>query len=186
MHSNSIALRYAQALFQMAKQTSSLDDQMTDLLRVQGILDQSADLARALISPTVPVLVKHNILSAVLAKRVSPVTLNFFFVLVDKGREKLFGDVLESFRQLIREERGELEVSIRVAAPLDKATTDQVKAALDKYTQFKVSLKVEVDPSLLGGMVIIIGDRMIDGSLITQLTQIGERLTGVGSAAVGG
>jgi F-type H+-transporting ATPase subunit delta len=186
MQHNSVALRYAQALFTVAKQTSTLDKQLADLMKVQAILESSPDLSRALLSPTVSVQVKHQILRSLLATRIEPVTLNFLYVMVDKGRENIFNQVLESYRNLLRAERGELEVTVRVAVLLDPAVTSQVKSTLDKYTKYNVSLKIEVDPQLLGGMVIIIGDRMIDGSLKTQLMQIGERLTGVGSAAVGG
>lgn len=181
-----IAARYAQALFDMAQKKKLLDEQLADLVKVQLIFNEHRRLTRALQSPTVPSAVKKSILSQVLTNRVSDTTLHFAYVLVDKGRETYLDAVIESYRELLRSERGQVEVIVQSAGPLDDSIVKKVEKSMLEFTGKKVDLKFEVVPSLLGGLVIRIGDSIIDGSVRHQLTQIHERLSKVGAAAVGG
>lgn len=181
-----LAIRYAQALFDMAKKGEGLDHQLVELLKVRGYLERSGPLKAALESPTVAPPVKKSILKRLLEKRVDATTLYFLYVLVDKSREVYVDPIIDGFKDLMRTERGEVEVSVQTAAPLSDGVLKQVKDTLLKYTGKSVEIKSEVVPDLLGGMVIQIGDRVIDGSIRQQLTQIQERLTKVRVATVGG
>ena len=181
-----LAIRYAQALFDMAKKGQGIDHQLVELLKVKGYLEQSPSLKRALESPTVAAPVKKSILKRLLESRIDNTTLNFLYVLVDKSREVYLDPIVEGYKELMRQERGEVEVSVQTAAPLSDQVLKQVQKTLLDYTGKKVEIKTEVIPALVGGMVIQIGDRVIDGSIRHQLTQIQERLTKVRVATVGG
>lgn len=183
---NAVAVRYAQALFDMARAKKQLDEQLAELVKVQLILQEHKQLTRALQSPTVPSAVKKSILQRVLTKRVSDTTLHFTYVLVDKGREGYVDAIIDGYRELLRQERGQVEVVVQSASPLDDSLVKQVEKSMLDYTGKQVDLKFEVVPALLGGLVIRIGDSIIDGSVRHQLTQIHERLSKVGAAAVGG
>ena len=187
MLNKALATRYAQALFVMAKSSpDGLDKQLQELIKVKGYFDHNLSLKTAVQSPTVPAPIKKSILKRLLDKRVDETTLSFLYVLVDKSRELYVDAILDGYRELLRNERSEVEIHIKTAAPLADAVLSQVQQTLLGYTGKKVELKTEVVPDLLGGMVIQIGDRVIDGSLRRQLLQIQERLTKVSAATVGG
>ena len=184
---NSVAIRYAQALYEMAKSNKGgVDDQLAELIKVYGILQQHRSLARALESPTVPGQIKKSILRQLLEKRITATTLYFLYVLVDKNREVYVGPIIEAYKELMRRDRGEVEVHVQTAAALPDATLKQVVETMTKHTGMKVSVKAEVVPELLGGMVIKIGDKVIDGSVRHQLNQMQERLNKASVLAVGG
>jgi F-type H+-transporting ATPase subunit delta len=183
---NEIAGRYARALFDMAKQNNRLDEQLTELLTVRQTMRDHSQLSRAIQSPTVPSVVKKSILAQVLENRIKSTTLHFCYVLVDKNREVYLGLIIACYEELLREERGQVEVIVQSASALDDGLVRQVEQRMLEYTGKKVDLKFEVVPSLIGGLLIRIGDTVIDGSVRHQLTQIHERLSKVGAAAIGG
>lgn len=185
-YSNALAVRYAQALFDLGKKHNKLDEQLAELVKVGLILSEHPALGRSLQSPTIPSTVKKTILQKVLTGRVSDTTLHFFYVLVDKNREIYLDSITHSYKDLLRQERGQIHVVVQSAGPLSPAVQQQVQARLREYTGKTVELTYEVDPELLGGLVIRIGDRIIDGSVRHQLSQIHERLAKAGAAAVGG
>lgn len=183
---NAVAGRYAQALFDLAKKAGKLDEQLAELLKVQTTFRENGELARAVLSPTVPSVVKKSILRQVLERSLSETTLHFLYVLVDKNREIYLGLIIENYKELLREERGQVEIIVQSATELDAGLKKQVEERMLAYTGKKVDLKYEVEPTLLAGLVIRIGDRIIDGSVRHQLTQIHERLSKAGAAAIGG
>ena len=183
---NAVAVRYAQAIFDLAKRSGQLDEQLAELVKVKLILDEHPQLTRALQSPTIPSSVKKSILKRVMEQRVSPSTLHFLYVLVDKGREAYVSLVVECYKELLRQERGQVAVMVQSAAPLDAAFQREVEAQLLAYTGKKVEITFEVDPELIGGLLLRVGDRIIDGTVRHQMIQIHERLSKAGTAAVGG
>lgn len=186
MASHALAIRYAQALFTLAKQQNRLDEQLGELIKVGLLFSEHNQLRKALQSPTVPSTVKKTILQRVLTGRVSDTTLHFFYVLVDKNREIYLESITEGYKELLRQERNQVHVVIQTAAELSAATKQQVEARMRTYTGKQVELQYEVVPELLGGLVIRMGDRIIDGSVRHQLSEIHERLAKAGAAAVGG
>ncbi len=183
---NAVSVRYAQALFQIAKAANKLDDQLLALIKVESIFREHASLTRAIQSPTVPSSVKKAILKRVLESRVDATTLHLFYVLVDKDREIYLESIVAAYRDLLRQERGQIEITVQSASELTEDLKKQVDTRMQDYTKMKVDLKYEVVPELLGGLVIRLGDRIIDGSVRHQLTQIHERLSKAGAAAVVG
>lgn len=183
---NAIAVRYAQAIFAMAQRSGQLDEQLAELVKVKLMFGEHGQLTRALQSPTIPSSVKKSILKRVLEQRVSQTTLHFLYVLVDKGREAYVPLVVECYKELLRQERGQVAVLVQSAAPLDPAFQKEVEDKLLTYTGKKVEITFEVDPELIGGLLLRVGDRIIDGSIRHQMIQIHERLSKAGTAAVGG
>jgi F-type H+-transporting ATPase subunit delta len=179
MSLNALSTRYAQALFSLAEKGKGHDHQLAELLKVKVILDQSGQLTRAINSPTVPAQVKKTVLKRLFDGRIDSNTLHFLYVLVDKNRESNFDGVIESYKHLLREHRNEVAITVKSVQPLDAALVAEVEKVLLKHTGRKIELKTETDPELLGGLVIQIGDRVIDTSLKRQLLQIQERLTKV-------
>ena len=114
-------------------------------------------------------------------KRVSKTTLHFLFVLVDKSREVYLEPIISAYEQIQRDENSVVECHVRVPRALTKKLEASLVKRLEDFTGKAVELVVHEDETMLGGMVITIGDRIIDGSIETQLAQIQERLAKIGS-----
>lgn len=181
-----VATRYAQAIYRLAASKKRIDEQLQELIRVRTIFEQHPSLKRAMQSPTVPVSVKKRILKELLTKHVSPTTLHFLFVLVDKSREVYIDLIIESYREIQRAEAGVVRCHVESKTELSTKLQAQLEKHLESYTGQKVELVVEENPQMLGGMIIRVGDRVIDGSLDSQLGDIQERLMKAGSQFVGG
>lgn len=170
-----VANRYAEALYSMAKEKGEHKAQLKELEHVYEIIRAHPSLGRAIQSPTIPSAVKRSILQQLLGKRVSQRTLHFFYLLVDKNRELYVKAVVESFRELLRRDEGVVKCRAEVAAPIDETLKGALMEQLKKVTGSKIELEVVENPSLLGGAVLTIGDRLIDGSFASQLTHMRQR-----------
>lgn len=175
-----ISNRYASAIYKMAKDGSNVEKQLGELRQVGEALTESTQLTGVLQSPTVADQIKKKILKEIFDKKVSPVTLHFLYVLVDKKREEYFHSIVESYEEFMREESGVVQCHVRSAKPLLKKTQTALIKNLETHLDKKVELELEVDSSMLGGMIITMQDRVIDASLDTQLAQIQGRLASVG------
>ncbi len=163
------------------KKKTSIDDQIVELIRVREIFADHEQLKQAIESPTVPDQVKKSILKQLLEKRVTPVTLHILYVLVDKKREAYLNQIISALEEIKRRENQVVQCHVRVPRSFTKKLQASLEKNLQEYTGKTVELVVEEDPDLLGGMIVTIGDRIIDGSMETQLAQIQERLAKVGT-----
>lgn len=175
-----VAKRYADAIYSMAKADKQVDDQLADLQSVEGVLDKNPDLKTALESPTVASQVKKKILKEVFTKEITPRTLHLLYVLVDKGREEYLSAIIEAYEELMRQAQGVVQCHVTAPRALTKKMQSGLEKNLKDYLGRDIELVAEVDENMLGGMVITVGDRVIDTSLDTQLLQIQERLAKVG------
>ena len=97
-------------------------------------------------------------------------------ILVDQNRAQLLPSILEELRALVDAEAGRVEAKVTSARPLDAAAQEQIRQALSRRVNADVTLVAEVDPTLIGGVVARIGDLLLDGSIRTQLENIGATL----------
>jgi F-type H+-transporting ATPase subunit delta len=171
-----VARRYAQALYEAAEQGGQMDQTDDDMALIQASLDGAPALARLFASPVVPPEKKKKVVTALFTGKVHPTTLHFLEMLVGKGRERLFPTVVQSYRTLRDAHLGIVEAQARVAHPLREAEEKQVVQALERLTGKRIRLKTETDPSLLGGILLRVGDTVYDGSLRNRLATLRERL----------
>ncbi len=171
------ARRYALALTQEAAQTGQADAVDADVVLLGETLDGSRELRLLFESPVVPRGKKENVLRALFTDRVSPLTMRFLGLLVSKQREALIPDVVEAVRQLRDSASGTVEARVRTAKPLTDAERDALKASLAARTGAPVRMRVEVQPALIGGLVVRIGDVVYDRSVRHQLDVLREQLT---------
>jgi len=165
--------RYATALFELARDEKSVDAVKADLDKFAALLNESADLARLVRSPVFTADDQRKALSAVLAKAgISGVTANFLNVLTANRRLFAVSDVIRAFNALVAKFKGEATADVTVAEPLSDKNLDALKAALKSVTGKDVALNVKVDPSIIGGLVVKLGSRMVDSSLRTKLNSI--------------
>ncbi len=165
--------RYATALFELARDEKSVDAVKADLDKFAALLNESADLARLVRSPVFTADDQRKALGAVLAKAgISGVTANLLKVLVANRRLFAVSDVIRAFNALVAKFKGEATADVTVAEPLSDKNLDTLKAALKSVTGKDVALNVKVDPSIIGGLVVKLGSRMVDSSLRTKLNSI--------------
>ena len=165
--------RYATALFELVRDEKSIDTVLADLDQFDRLLVESDDLKRLVRSPVFSADTQMKALSAVLEKaEISGVSANFLKVLTANRRLFAVTDVIRAFRTLVAKFKGEATADVTVAEALSDANLDTLKAALKSVTGKDVTLNVKVDPSIIGGLVVKLGSRMVDSSLRTKLNSI--------------
>ena len=165
--------RYATALFELARDEKSVDAVKADLDRFDLLLNESADLKRLVRSPVFTSEAQLKALTAVLDRSgISGIAANFLKVLTKNRRLFAVSDVIRAFRALVAKFKGEATADVTVAETLNDRTLDALKTALKSVTGKDVMLNVKVDPSIIGGLVVKLGSRMVDSSLRTKLNSI--------------
>lgn len=171
-----IVRRYAAALFAAASKADSVDKVESDLGLVGLTLNASPALWEAITSPVVPAANKRSILQDIFKDKVTDVTLSYLMLLVDKRREEAALQTEEEFVLLANEARGIVHAEATTALPLDEAQQAQLVAKLSATTGKQIRLKCKIDPSIIAGVLVRIGDRVIDGSVKGQLEALREQL----------
>jgi F-type H+-transporting ATPase subunit delta len=165
--------RYATALFELARDQKSVDSIKADLDRFEAMLADSADLRRLVRSPVFSAGEQSKALGAVLDQaEISGISANFLKVLTANRRLFAVTDVIRAFRALVARFKGEATADVTVAETFNDKNLDALKAALKTVTGKDVALNVKVDPSIIGGLVVKLGSRMVDSSLRTKLNSI--------------
>ena len=168
-----MAGRYATALFELAREEKAVDAVKADLDAFDAMLTESVDLKRLVRSPVFSAEAQLKALSALLEKAgISGISANFLKVLIANRRLFAVADVIRAFRALVAKFKGEAAAEVTVAETLSDKNLDALKAALKSVTGKDVALNVKVDPSIIGGLVVKLGSRMVDSSLRTKLNSI--------------
>ena len=165
--------RYATALFELARDEKLVDAVVADLNTFDAMLAESADLRRLVRSPVFSADSQAKALTAILDKAgIAGVAANFLKVLTANRRLFVVADVIRAFRALVARFKGEATADVTVAEALSEPNLDALKVALKSVTGKDVALNVKVDPSIIGGLVVKLGSRMVDSSLRTKLNSI--------------
>ncbi len=168
-----MAQRYAKALFALGQQEgmAKLEQFGENLSALEGVLAESSELVRLLGIPVISIAEKQRILVQILDKLgVDPMIKNFCSLLAEKERLPLLSEITESFGKLLDEAWGVVRGKLLTAVTLSKEQQAGILARLEKQTSKQIALKFEVDPSILGGVVLQVGDNVLDASLRAQLT----------------
>jgi F-type H+-transporting ATPase subunit delta len=176
-----VAGRYATALFELAKEEKALDTVAGELGRFNEALDASPDLARLVKSPVFSADEQTRALDAVLGKiGIGGLTKNFLLLVAKNRRLFAVPDMISAFRAMLARERGETSASVIAATKLTETQVTALKQALSAALGKEVLLDERVDPSLLGGLIVKVGSRMIDTSLRTRLNSLKIAMKEVG------
>lgn len=175
----SLGGRYASALFELARDASSIDQVEASLSTVRDALAQSDDF-RAL--TTSPVVSRGDAARAVLASAASlgvdATTRSFLGVLAENRRLGQLPQIIRAFRQLASRHRGEMSAEVTSAHPLSEDQVGELKQQLRQRVGREVAVELAVDPALLGGLIVRIGSQMIDSSIRTRLNALGSAMKG--------
>ncbi len=168
-----VAGRYATALFELAREQNVLDQVAADLDAIQAMLDKSEDLRRLVRSPVFDREDQARAMAAVLERAgLSQLIRNFVGVVARHRRLFVLDDMITAFRRLLAAHRGEVTAEVTAARPLVESQVGRLRAVIEQAVGQDVQINITVDKSLLGGVVVRLGSRMIDTSIATQLTNI--------------
>ncbi len=167
---------YAEALFEIAKAEGGLERVEDELFRFARTLEGNDDLRMTLTDFTIPVERRQLLVEELLGGKASPVTVALVSFVVGVGRGRNLPEIIDKLVARAAEERQEAVAEIRTAFPLDDEHRHRLVDALNRSTGKRVSLKEVIDPSVLGGVVVVIGDTVIDASIRHRLEQLRESL----------
>jgi len=174
---NAIAKRYAKALVQIGSETGAVDQFSAELVKFSALLTENRELAQVFGNPAYGIESKTEIMKELVARaQVSPIVSNLLMLLLERGRLSVLPLIAESYGAMADELSGIVRPTLTSGLPLEAAQIEEIKGALAKSTGKKVELKVEVDSSLIGGVVTKIGGKVFDGSVRTQLARIQDTL----------
>ncbi|TDI70502.1 MAG: ATP synthase F1 subunit delta [Bacteroidetes bacterium] len=171
-----IARRYAQALKEEADGLGIIEKVDDDVALIRESLNASRELLKFFESPIISREKKASVVSELFGDRVEKTTLQFLLLMVEKRREYAFSQVVRAYLALRDEQRGVVSVSVRVARAMGEEEEKELVAAIEKMIQKTVRLESSVDESLMGGLVVRVGDTVYDGSFSNQLQTLRERL----------
>jgi len=179
-----IVRRYASALFAAASKADEVDRVESDLGLVSATLlggdimspPNRVGLWEALVSPIIPPAAKREILAGIFEGKVSKITLSYLGLLVDKRRQEAIRQTEAEYVLLANEARGIVEAEVTSATPLDEDQEARLAAKLSATTGKNIQLSRKVDPSVIGGLLVQMGDTVIDGSIRGQLAALREQL----------
>jgi F-type H+-transporting ATPase subunit delta len=168
-----MAGRYATALYELADESKSVDTVLADLERFEALMFGSEDLMRLVKSPVFTAEEQLDAVSAILDKaKIGGLGANFIRLAAQNRRLFAVDQMIRSFRAIVAKARGELSAKVTVAEPLSDAHLKDVRAALKDVTSKDVKIDLRVDPSIIGGIIVQLGSRMVDASLKTKLSAI--------------
>lgn len=176
MLNQGVARRYASALFDLARDKGQMDQVDNELGMVIGMIDSNPQFKAVVEDVLIAPEVKRDLFAKLFVGKVSPLVLNFLQVVVSKRREAYLPQMYRVYLDLANEARGIVEVEVRSAVPLPEETAQKLEQNLVSRLGKRVKFQTQVAPELLGGLVVRVGDQLMDGSVRTRLRRMRDRL----------
>lgn len=173
------AERYARALFDIARLTHADMEFEEELGSLSEALEASPEIQKFLENPNLKVEVKRSFLEKIYQERKQPIyedLLNFLTLLLEKNRFDLIHEITENFKRIADEAQGEGTAEITSAVALNEKTEKLIVSRLEKMAGYKINVKKEVDPALIGGVVVKIKNKIWDGSVKGRIQKLRKQL----------
>ncbi len=178
-HNQGLAARYATAVFELAQEERSVEALEKDFATLKTLIDETPDLARLVRAPVFSREQQAKGMNAVLHRiEAAPLTRRFLLMLASKRRLFALVDIIRAYENLVARQRGEVDATVTAARKLRDNEVEELKRVLKAKLGRDPRLEMKVDPSLLGGLVVKVGSRMIDTSLRTKLNGIRAAMRG--------
>lgn len=179
--SKGIAARYATAVFELAKESKKLKGLETDVDTLDAALTDSADFRDLISSPLYSREQQTDAINAIAKKmKLSPVTANTMSLMANKRRLFVLPQLVASLRALIADEKGEVTADVTAVKALTKTQQDKLAKTLKASVGKDVKIKMAVDESLIGGLIVKVGSKMIDTSIRSKLASLQNSMKEVG------
>lgn len=168
-----LASRYAKSILNLAVETGQLDTVLKDMKVIEAAVENNRELELLLESPIIKADKKKSVLNAVFANMVSELTLKFINLMVSKGRERNLASVAKSFEQLYNQRSGIQEVQVVTATEVTPEVRQMIEAKAAQLAPGKqIKMNLSVDPDLIGGFIIEVGDVRYDASVRRELNNL--------------
>jgi F-type H+-transporting ATPase subunit delta len=171
-----IAQRYAKALHEAALRADKTDEIYADTQSLLELMAKNKAFGNFIMSPQVLTEKKVELLKQTLEGRVSKLVVDLLLLLIEKKRFMFIEEIVEAYRDLYEKQKGIVEVRTITAIPLEDALKDELVRKLEAQTKKTIRIKPEVDPDIIGGMILVMEDHIIDGSVRFKLDQLKRRL----------
>ncbi|HEX7402256.1 MAG TPA: ATP synthase F1 subunit delta [candidate division Zixibacteria bacterium] len=172
-----IARKYAAALFSSSKRIRQVESISADLETISDLLRKLPHLKSFLESPQILEKEKEELITATFKGRISEALFSFLLLVLNKHRIPYLLPMAEEFKRLVKEDQGIISARLISARQMEPSLNEQIKTELEKSSGKKVEIETQLDPNLIGGMIIILGDRIIDRSIRHQLSQLKEQMS---------
>ncbi len=168
-----VAARYAAALFDLAREQNAIDAVGRDLDQFDAMVQSSPDLARLLRNPVFTAEEQSRAIDAILNRTgLSGLAGNFIRLVAANRRLFALTDMIRVYRELVADAKGIVRAQVTLAEPASERVMDEITTALREAAKAEVAVNVRIDPSLIGGLVVKMGSRMVDASVRTKLNSI--------------
>jgi F-type H+-transporting ATPase subunit delta len=176
MLNKSVARRYAEAFFSIAREASKVDEYQSELGKIVQSIEEIDGLKQYFAHPLVPAKDKKDVANKLFASAVSPVTLNFLLLVLDKKRETYLEIIYNEYVAMADESHGIKKAELISAMAVSDEAVDALAKTLSISTGKTIQLKLSIDPALLGGVKIRMGDKIIDASVAKKLEMLKKNL----------
>ncbi|AJQ25922.1 F0F1 ATP synthase subunit delta [Pelosinus fermentans] len=176
MLANQLAVKYAQALYELAAEKDMLDITEQELHFVESTIASYDDLSTLMYHPQVLAQAKKETIHKVFGQDIHDFVLNFLLLLVDKRRESILPAIIYEYVKLANQARNIVEAEVTTALPLDEGQHTALVNKLSLVTGKTIVLKTQINQGIIGGIIVKIGDKLIDGSVVRQLATLKKAL----------
>lgn len=177
MIEKSLATGYAQALFEVASKRGGADDIEKDLEGIKELLGTDKKFRTILYHPSITKAEKKDIINKTIGPQCSSKWVrNLIYILVDRRRERMLDYLPDVFKGVAKRIKGVVSVKVQTAVPLTEDRLANLQESLKKLTKKTVELETEVNNEIIGGMIIRIENKIIDGSVINHLKNLKKNL----------
>ena len=178
--SSGLSGRYAKAIYELAEEKKILTNIVDDFVRLKKLLEDSDSFTSLINSPAISKSDKKNLILKILNKaKAQKLTIKFFGTLANNGRLILINEVIDDFLSEVSRINNEVKAEVTSPFELDQDQQKQVVSAISESTGIKkIILSTSVDESLIGGLIVKIGSKMIDNSLKTKLNRLETAMRG--------
>ncbi len=176
MISAQVAKKYGTALFQVARQADQVEEIFDDLRAIREYVQSDGSFIQFIRAPQIPDSDKEAVVKAAFGDQVSRPVYEFLVVLNEKRRLPMIEDIIEYFEQLYLDEIGVVKAIVTTAVPLSPELLDRLTGRLENVTGKTVRTVTKVDPGIIGGVVVVLHNKVIDRSIRYQMQQLKERL----------
>lgn len=176
MSISAIRVRYAKAFFTLAKEKNLLGQLKTDIQGIFDICNQSADFIHLLESPVVTTTKKSELITKIFKSQINPLTLNFLLLIIDNKREVHIPGICRNFLDLTRKDQNIKSAVMITATEINAVTVEKIREIISKELNATIELACQVEPGIIGGLILRIDDKQYDSSVNTQLRKIKQTL----------
>ena len=172
MKATRLSSRYAKSLLSLVVEQNKLEDTLSDMKHIVSVCSENKDLTLLLKSPIVKTDKKMSILSEIFSKSVSDLTMSFVHIITSKKREMYLEGIAESFISLYKVHNNIESVTLTTAVPIDENTKSEILSYIKKNGKTDVELTEIIDEDILGGMIVKMGDKQLDASVIRDIKEL--------------